>query len=293
MAHKILYSQFENIATVRGFTLNPLNREIKDQNVNDLRKTLFKDGEWQGLQPIMVNVNTNNILDGQNRRELFFRLIDEGKIDPAKTELYIEYVQMSYEEETQYIIDLQKSKNWQTEDFCRLQIIAGNKDIATLKKFCDESIICAATTKNGKLISRAYRLANIILTGDRNENHIRQGKVHITKDDLVNGKIMQDEMVKLLNALQLNPLMGRSGLEGLAGSWRKIRKYKYSVDDYVKEFTRGGTEPQDNPYIYGPKTNKTWGVATWDKFFRGAMGGIEFNNAITTQTPKKSKKASA
>jgi len=260
---KIITSKFEDIKSVRKFKFHYQNRKVEAVHVKKLRKTLFKDGVWNTIMPVVVNILTGNILDGQHRWSLYLQLIDEGLINPKDTPLYVEYVEMSPKEEHSYITELQEANHWDNEDFCESYVSGGNPNYITIKQFCDEHPLCKRVNKAGMISGRAYRLANIILTGDRNEKHLKDGLAVVSREDVTRGHAIHNEMQKILQAIKIESTVGRNGLEGLASAWRELRQAGYPMKDWIKELSK-------EKYEGGPKTNKTWGVNTWNEFLSPA-----------------------
>lgn len=256
---RIINAQFENLQKVRKFKFHYQNRQVEDAHIKRLRKTLFKDGIWNTMAPVIVNILTMNILDGQHRWSLYLQLVDEGLIDPTQTMLWVEYVNMDPTEEHRYITELQEANHWDNEDFCESYVKGGDPYYISAKNFCDTHPLCNSVNKAGKVSSRAYRLANIMLTGDRNEKHLRDGQLSFTKKEEKEADIIHGELLKILKALKINPTIGKSGLEGLASAWRVLRRDGHPMKEWIKELSK-------DKYEYGPKTNKTWGVNVWNEF---------------------------
>jgi hypothetical protein len=261
---RIICAKFENLKKVKSFKFHPQNREVEEAKVKKLRQTLFKDGKWQTLAAVIVNVTTMNILDGQHRWTLYLQLVEEGLIDPNVTPLWIEYVEMNPQEEHAYITSLQEANHWDNEEFCESYVKGGDTNYITAKEFCDSHPLCNHVNKAGKVSRRAYRLANIMLTGDRNEKHLRNGQLVLSKEDVQEGDAIHNEIQKILTALKIESTIGRSGLEGLASSWRVFRKNGHPMKAWIKELSK-------KKYEGGPKYyNKTWGVETWNEFLKPA-----------------------
>ena len=260
---KIISAKFENLQKVKNFKFHYQNRKVEEPHVKKLRKTLFKDGEWITIMPVVVNIITGNILDGQHRWSLYLQLVEEGLIDPNVYKLFVEYVEMSPAEEHSYITNLQEANHWNNEDFCESYVSGGDQNYITLKQFCDEHPLCNHMNKAGMITSRAYRLANIILSGDRNEKHLKDGLASVSKKDVAEGDAIHNELMKILQAIKIDTTVGRSGLEGLASSWRVLRQTGYPMKAWIHELSK-------KDYEGGPKSNKTWGVETWNKFLSPA-----------------------
>lgn len=260
---KIICAKFEDLKKVQSFKFHPQNRDIIPSKVKYLRSILFEDGIWQTIMPVVVNTVTMNILDGQYRRTVYLQLVEEGLIDPATTKLWVEYVEMNPQEEHAYITKLQEANHWDNEEFCESYVKGGDPNYITAKEFCDSHPLCNHVNKAGRVSHRAYRLANIMLTGDRNEKHLRNGQLVLSKEDVKEGDAIHNEIQKILTALKIESTIGRSGLEGLASAWRVLRKNGHSMKDWIKELSK-------DRYSGGPDSNKTWGVNTWNDFLKPA-----------------------
>ena len=260
---KVICAKFESISKVNQFKFHPQNREILDSKVKYLRSVIFQDGIWQTIMPVVVNTVTMNILDGQYRRTVYLQLVNEGLIDPNVTKLWVEYVEMDPSEEHSYITKIQEANHWDNEEFCESYVRGGDPNYITAKEFCDSHPLCNRVNKAGKVSSRAYRLANIMLTGDRNEKHLRNGQLILSREDVKEGDAIHNEIMDILTTLKIETTIGRSGLEGLASSWRVFRKNGHPMKAWIKELSK-------DQYSGGPKSNKTWGVTTWNEFLKPA-----------------------
>ena len=272
---RIIESKFEGLKKVKSFKFNYQNRPVEEDHVRDLRKDLFKDGVWMCMQAVVVNILTMNILDGQHRWSLYLQLVDDGLIDPIANPLYVEYVEINPDEEHQFITELQNARSWETEDFCESYVSGNNPNYVALKNWVNDHILCNRVNKAGNISSRAYRLANIILTGDRNEQHLKNGQFIFSKEDAKNGDIIHKEMLNIIKALKLDNTIGRSGLEGLASAWRVMRTTGYPIKDWVKELSK-------DKYEGGPKTNKTWGLERWKEFLAPAQCELMLKSMATS-----------
>jgi len=261
---KIIESKFEGLKKVKSFKFNYQNRPVDEDHIRDLRTDLFKDGDWVQIQAVIVNILTMNILDGQHRWSLYLQLVEAGLINPLENPLYVEYVEMNPDEEHKFITDLQNARRWETETFCESYVSGNNPNYVALKNWIDNGhILCSRVNKAGNISSRAYRLANIILTGDRNEQHLKNGQFIFSKEDAKYGDIIHKEMLDIIKALKLDNTVGRSGLEGLASAWRVMRNTGYPIKEWVKELSK-------EKYKGGPKSNKTWGLEIWKDFLAPA-----------------------
>ena len=271
---KIINSKHEEFKNVKSFKFNHQNRKVEDAHVRKLYGTLFKNGVWCCMAPVIVNALTGHIIDGQHRWRLYMNLVKEGLIDPLTTKLYVEYVEINPDEEHEYITDLQNSNRWETEDFCESYVSGNNPHYVALKNWCDNHILCNRVNKAGNICGRAYRLANIILTGDRNEKHLKNGQFIFSADDEKTGSEIHSEMLDIIKALKLDNTAGRSGLEGLASEWRVMRSAGYPMKEWIKELSK-------EKYKGGPKTNKTWGIETWKNFLAPALSEILIKNTLS------------
>jgi hypothetical protein len=266
----------EDINRVKEFKFMNGNRTLNYNNVKEKEIEFKKHSRF--LNEITVNIETNNILDGQHRVKAYLNLIEKQEI-PNFTKLDVKYIKLNNISELEYCIDVNSSShNWRNIDF-----IETNK---SLNKYTDvynklDALFQNAPRlkfeKNKTLIStigaprqKAYRRVLLMLKYRKGikgfnikniNNEFRLGKLLITDEEITFANTIIQELTQILDTIGYG---APSGLESLVKSWIEIRD-DYAFHKWLKAFKCKG----DN-IARQPKDRK----GDWDSIFEIASSYI-------------------
>ena len=217
-------------ATVKGlkeFNRNKYNRELSRTNVNNLKKSMKKS--LGGFPAIMVNIITNNVVDGENRKAAFIDLVEAGLL-PKSSTFPIQYVEMTPEEENQQIVEMQGGKKWTPNDFIHAEVVRENPYYIKLVEFGKNHEL--TRDKKGNIIPRYI---GPMITGKSCSATIKNGTFTFTDEQFEEAETIHNEMVQILNTLDIPG----SGLwiESLAISWHEMRDH-HDFNTWMKEMKR-------------------------------------------------------
>lgn len=95
-----------NADKLSKLTFHPCNRPIGEAHVKRLMKSMEDNFRLFNAGSVLrVGINTGHLIDGQHRREAFFRLLDEGKI-PKDSTMGVIFIDIAPEDELDFIRDI-------------------------------------------------------------------------------------------------------------------------------------------------------------------------------------------
>lgn len=248
------------------YNKNQENRLINKNHVNDfkdvLRKGNFIKNLAFGLNPIIVNPISLNVLEGQHRKEAILSSLKDGIIPDTLEVLVGEWAIDDEKDEKELIISLNtKTKNWTLEDY--LNSYAQTQEAyKNLKDFCKNHELCSLIKNNGT-ITTYYRYAVAMAKGKTETKNLKRGDFTISETDLLMAHIIHDEVVRIRKKLGIhykhknNEIIIRDcSIEPLSIIWFHKRN-EISINDIEK------LKNIPSSVIKNPKKNKD----DWDTVF--------------------------
>ncbi len=254
-------------AEVQKFNINPQNREVKPAALQKTIKAIYNPEEhtWEQARAIEVNLVTNNITDGQHRREGFIIKVSDGGI-PSDSTIPVHFVKVPAEQELAYIQLINKNKSWTTEDFVKAQIYAGNEDSEKLLEFCESLELCHTVKKNG--VAYNFRAAAALLTKGRKETKLREGTFEFPEENRELAITVHNELVEILSIFP-TLTKGKANIEAMAKAWYEVRD-RYSFNVWKKAIKKNSN---------GPLSMSLTAANSWRQYFVQCAGTIALGEA--------------
>lgn len=191
------------------------NRVVNKSHVKSLLKDLKKgDGEY--FPPILVDINTFCIADGQHRLAAFKLLWeDEENTTPIRV-LFYDYDSKFLER----VIKMNNNqKKWTIKDYAVSNAKMGSEAILKLNEFCNSCPLLFNRKKNEPI----YRYATALIFGKNLTNKIKKNELKVEEDEVNFGFELYGECEFILNTL--NILQDKTGawLESFFSAWYDIR----------------------------------------------------------------------
>ena len=241
-----------NLEKAKTFTLNSKNRTVVPNHLSRIKREMC-ECLWT-MMPIVVNINTNNILDGQHRHKSYIDLMEAGEL-PKDYLLGVMYVSVPEEFELEAIERINNNdKSWTLGDFVKRH--SDDDSYNKLIQFClSHSLTC---DNNGPKI----RYGSAMATGKSCTNILKRGEFYATDADFERAEQVHDEMLQIIEALGKEKR--GSYLESLATTWIRFRDH-YDFATWMNEFNT------NKKYSKMPSNNGK----QWDTLFAIAHSSIE------------------
>jgi hypothetical protein len=224
---------------VKELGLNPYNRGIDKKHVEQMKNKLMDSPLKKFVCPIIVNLTTGNIIDGQHRATAFCEMIENGSISTSST-IDVIYKEMHFEDEIRYIDSVNSDvKNWQLTDAVNSKAKQNIDSYKMLLEFCKTHSLCHANNGTPKAT-----YASIIILGKRPPSKLlRGGDVNFSKEQVEKAHYIHDEMVDIFKAIGIKSPTGWM-IGTLAEAWHEVRN-RYDFDTWLKAFEKSKGNLQD------------------------------------------------
>ena len=196
------------------FKYHQRNRLIDKRHLEEIKKQVLKS--LGVMPPIVVNVITGVIIDGQHRYEAYKQLIEAGLL-PADTKLQVMFVSISPEEELETIINSQiHARKWSPWDYIRSYVEAGNDSYIILDAWCKTHAVCMEGEKTKP------RYAAAMMKGRNCQTELTNGSFTVTNEEVENAENIYNEIITICDILNI----GTTGtwFEAMIISWYRNRK---------------------------------------------------------------------
>lgn len=245
------------LSELYDLNLHPQNRDIVQPHVNDLKKAIMDNGVDK-LPPLQVGFWTNNILDGQYRREAIFQLVRDGKLS-SNTRVTAQFVNVQPEDEAKYITNINNhQRQWQLNDFIESKVKAGDPNVIIFNNWRKKHL-----GEKG-----SYRIAMAILKGHNCKKEIDKGTFTITQDEIARGNNVYNEMTQIFNLFKVTK--NSNNIEAFSRVWIDIRD-EHTFSEWMKVFKN---KTYKNRYIRNLDKVSTKREA-WENVFNDAHRAIE------------------
>lgn len=197
------------------------NRIADKKHINELKDSILN---CPIIPHIIVNPNTNTMIDGVHKTQAALELIEEGLLE-KDFGFFVQYVPMKKEEEIFWIIELNNNtKGWTTDDYVHSYIPVSNS-YALLEKFCKEHEICHNSKKN------IYRYGASMMLGKNSYSCLKKGTFNITEEDYKFGQIFHNEIMSLM--VVLGKELNGDFYAYISTPWKKVRE-RYTLSQWLK-----------------------------------------------------------
>lgn len=239
----------------KTFTLNKKNRKVERRHLLRIKREM-QDVLWS-MSPIIVNVVTGNIIDGQHRHRAFIELMEDGLV-PKDYLLGVMYVSMSEEAELEEIERINNNnKQWSVATFVNKHI--DEESYNRLVEFGKSHLLTC--DKNGVKL----RYTSSMVKGVCCTDLLKSGLFKASDEEFERAEHVHYEMLNLIEALD-KPKKGPY-LESMAMTWIKFRE-RYDFATWMEEFN------STDKYKKMPSNNKK----QWEELFAVAHSSIEMKN---------------
>lgn len=233
------FIEFKSLSYEESLNLgrNQQNRMLNSSHVKSIgeQTILYLDI----MPPITVNVETNNVIDGQHRLKAFQSLVASGRINPNST-IRVQYISVPPELEIPVIIDANThSKNWTINDYIESYISGGYVDYIRLYDWC---LGHELTSRNGK---PKYRYGAAIIKGFSCQRELKAGTLTINREEVENAEDVYNEMIAIMNIFKM-PKNG-AYIETFATIWCKYRNL-CPFADWIEAFEYDNELPDNFNY---------------------------------------------
>lgn len=192
------------------------NRPINIQHMREIKEAM-RNGAF--VPPVMVNTETNEIIDGQHRYRAACELWNEG-IGYSLLVVFHDYGNAL----NSAIVYNNRSRVWKAKDYVRAYITQGNESYLLLQRFCDTH----------EYMRDRYTAASQIISG--NGDHIKDGLFKATEASLVKAEQIYSELVQMTEITECPLIIRRnyvlawmevrSSILGRMSFWEFIAKLK-------------------------------------------------------------------
>lgn len=230
------------------------NREVNDKHVKDLYKDL-KKGCGKYFPPILVDINTMCIADGQHRLTAYQKLWEDDKTEKIKV-IFFEYPTNVIE----HVIKMNnQQKRWSLNNYAKTNIVSGDESTKLLTKFCKDCTLLFDDKKK----EPKYRYATALIFGQNLTNKIKTQNLSLSNDDIDYGYEQYKICEMILSKLKITKLA--SWVEGFFGAWYDINHDIFCCESLKKVDIETLYEYID----YGNDPNKK--RSEWCELFKKAI----------------------
>lgn len=247
MNKKFIKFKFVSYRESLHFGLNQQNRVVNHSHLMKIMKQYLES--FDIIPPIIVNVVTGHVIDGQHRLKAYQLLIENGQLS-KDIKLKVMFVEVPAELEKETIINANCNvKTWSLDDYIASYAKAGIESYVALDEWCkNHSLSC----ENGK---SKFRYGAAIVKGKRCSSELKNGSFTFTDEQLQKADNIHAEMVEIVD---LFGLKGKgSWLESLAISWNAVRE-QHDFRTWMKEL-----KAKKRRFMSVPKDNSR----DWDNIF--------------------------
>lgn len=196
------FTNLDDFGYVKG------NREINIANKNFLKQQII-NGDAPYFPPIIVNINTMHILDGQHRKEASCELWEKG----SQHKIHVLFVDIPIEKEDTVMYKLNLARNWKKADYynhAKFVEKVSKKDgqpsnFEILEDFCRNHEFLHKLKKNGEVGKLFYRYAGYLIYGYNVDKKIKEGRLEdITSDMIKEAECLYNDISTLVYQMGLN-----------------------------------------------------------------------------------------
>lgn len=240
------------------------NRRVVKRTVYELIDSYNQIGEF--LSPIVVDINTLNIVDGQHRINAL------EKILRTKPEAYIKVVFMDVPMDEKIrdrvIKEFQTGKHWSMKDYEESLLKSENGAMTQIKEFGEEHTLTQRKNKKGEITGFNSKYTYAVIFGRNIKNDIIEGNIVLTKETLKKAEIVHEELRNIVMACGMT--VG-AWFESFAWAWNEIRDTS-SDKRLIKQLTLPVIYENINDYLIIP--GKTTNKQEWCRCIRTAIGDM-------------------
>jgi hypothetical protein len=219
---------------------------------------------WNQKEPIVVNIVTNTIGNGQGRTIAALCKLADGGLDPDTT-VTVRYVEVPEEYEVDWVSEINSQQsNWSQTDKVESFIALGNENYILLDQWARTQPICMG--QGGR---PNYRTAAAILAGGRQEHNLNNGEYIFPKENVLFANILCSEMQAIINAIPAWT-KGKANIEAMVKEWKNFREM-FDFGDWLYGISTFGR---------GPEGMGILSATTWKEWFTTVAGTLSVKYGI-------------
>ncbi len=241
--------------------------DAMEKHVREIKDAIVKDGSMDKIPPIIVDINTNQIVDGNCRFKALQYIIGEEVMPLENLTLRVIYEDIPEDEFDDRVIKFNMGQqSWKLIDFIYNYSRRGFNSFTKLIDFCDRN----ETLHDGTKINPRYGAAALKIS----TNDLKKTSLTITDETIEEGNQVVFEATEIRKQFTTDLKANGGGwYEPYLRAWAEFRSSlgDISFREYLREVRRTvQTRKRDVQVPYG--SNKK---ADWNSFFRTVKTYIE------------------
>ena len=239
--------------------------DAMEKHVREIKDAIVKEGNMDKIPPIIVDVNTNQIVDGNCRFKALQYVLEEGTVEhPILRVIYEDVPQNEFDDRVIQFNMGQQS--WKLIDFIYNYSLRGYDSFTKLIDFCNRN----ETLHDGSKINPRYGAAALNIP----PNDLKKNTLNITDEIVEIGNHVVFEAAEIRKQFSTDLKANGGGwYEPYLRAWAEFRSCLGDITfkDYLREVRRTvQTRKRDVQVPYG--SNKK---SDWNGFFRTVKTYIE------------------
>lgn len=205
---------FNDPDVIKSFNFYGENRKIRKDNVKSLKRAMLNNDGYgmQFIPPIVVDINTMWIIDGQNRYVAFKEALASG----VNGYLRVIFADVPLEYVSTLVKVYQDGKAWCAKDYFHRAKMHGVTACDAIEKWCMEHPeLCMEKME----CNRSYAMGFIY--GRRVEKEVKDFSLTVTEEQLKYADKIYEEVLGMINAIGYKK---HAYVETMAQAWFNIRK---------------------------------------------------------------------
>jgi len=259
-----------------------VNRKITGSHVNDIFRSLDLDDTWDELGVIIVDLDTNEIVDGNHRLKALEKYIEKhGKLKEPIDVMY--YKRKPGETLAEAIMKHNRGRKPLTSsDYTDLTEKRGNTAITTIKDFGKTHDLTKKLNSKGKEVGSGWNetITYGIIYGKGMKTEIMNNTISISKQEIIDSEVRHEQLKNIITALGLTINKAPTPLlRSIVYSWFdltvknelfKTNFSKITIDEFCDQVK---VEPKSESIAEMLDKN------TWTNFFNSVL-----NNCVINKT---------
>ena len=228
------------------------------KHVNEIADAIVKNGGMEKMPPIVVDINTLQIPDGNCRFNAMKKIIANKLLDHVVLRVIYEYI--TPEDFDKRVIELnQGQKSWSTVDFIYNYSLRGNENYTRFIEFCESE---ETLKKKDGTINPRYAGAALC----KSPNELKNSKLMLTDAEVEIGRMIihEAEIIRdKINVAGDRKANGGGWYESFLQGWAQFRPYLIKEEIPFKLYLRGiqhqvAANKRENPVPYGSNRKFEW-----------------------------------
>lgn len=255
------------------FTRHPRNRRLDFNHCKYFKKSMLTGTADDNLIGEMkIDINTNQIYDGQHRIQAYKDAVKEGYNKPLRV-MFINAPE-DVNEQITLINELNNGKHWNINDHINSHK-GGDNDLLKLEAFCLSHELLYREIKKGKDKGKKtpfMRRGAAVITGKKSyyRTALRDGTFKASKEDWEDAENIYSEVVNILNATKLSKQADIPALEGIILAWFAVHNDKRMAKK-IESLPNGLNDVYEYMTPSNMDVRHTTSADIWEDRFRTAV----------------------